>query len=426
LIPPSGTAPASAGVNEPATPIRLGMAGLGLAGAFMIRAVAAHPRIALCAAMDPLERPRQAFARDFGAPTYERFEDLCGDPSVEAIYIASPHRHHAPQAVEALQHGKHVLVEKPLALTLEDCDRVIEAAERTGLNVIVGHTHAFDPNIRHMRALIESGEVGTLGMILSFNYNDFLLRPHRRDEFDDPESGGIAFNQVLHQIEIIRLLGGGLVASVRANMGGLDRARAAPGHCAAFLEFENGAVATLAYSGYDFFDSDEWHDWIAEGGTRKQPGRQGETRRAFHARQGDVEAHQTLGYGGRTLALEQPHLPHFGLIVVTCERGDLRLSPNGVTLHGIEGTRQQCRPGLVGPARATRLMHSGWQSGKGGGAFTTQGGGRRPSRRFSPCYARRRSGARSRCAVRRRCRSGSAAPSIAPDRRLTLPYLPLI
>lgn len=157
--------------DGPTAPIRLGIAGLGLAGAFMIRAAAAHPRIALWAAMDPLERPRQAFARDFGARTYGRFEDLCSDPSIEVIYVASPHQHHAQQAVEALQHGKHVLVEKPLALTLEDCDRVIAAAERTGLNVIVGHTHAFDPNIRHMRALIESGEVGRLGMILSFNYN---------------------------------------------------------------------------------------------------------------------------------------------------------------------------------------------------------------------------------------------------------------
>jgi phthalate 4,5-cis-dihydrodiol dehydrogenase len=349
LIAPGKPASASARADRPAAPIRLGIAGLGLAGAFMIRAAAAYPRIALCAAMDPLEHRRQAFARDFGARTYEHFEDLCSDPSIEAIYIASPHRYHARQAVEALQHGKHVLVEKPLALTLEDCDHVIEAAERTGLNVIVGHTHAFDPNIRHMRALIESGEVGRLGMILCLNYNDFLLRPHRQEEFDSPASGGIAFNQVIHQIEIIRLLGGGLVASVRATMGALDQARAGPGHCAAFLEFDNGAAATLAYSGYDFFDSDEWHDWIAEGGARKEPGRHGEARRAFYARQGDTEMHRNLGYGGRALSNEQPHLPHFGLIVVTCERGDLRLCPNGVTIHGIEGTRQLAVP--TGPGR---------------------------------------------------------------------------
>jgi phthalate 4,5-cis-dihydrodiol dehydrogenase len=349
LIPSDEPARPSAWPDVRAAPIRLGIAGLGLAGAFMIRAAAAHTRIAMCAAMDPLEHPRQAFARDFGAPAYARFEDLCGDPSIEAIYVASPHQHHARQAIDALHHGKHVLVEKPLALTLEDCDRVIAAAERTGLAVIVGHTHAFDPNIRHMRALIESGAVGRLGMILSFNYNDFLLRPHRPDEFDDPARGGIAFNQVIHQIEIIRLLGGGLMTSVRASVGALDHARAAPGHCAAFLEFDHGVTATLTYSGYDFFDSDEWHHWISEGGVRKEPGRHGETRRTFYAHDGDIEAHRDLGYGGRTLASEQPHLPHFGLIMATCERGDLRLSPNGVTLHGIEGTRQLEVP--TGPGR---------------------------------------------------------------------------
>ena len=349
MIPLGEPAPAFVRIDGPAAPIRLGFAGLGLAGAFMIRAAAVHPRIALCAAMDPLERPRQAFARDFSAPTYERFEDLCRDHSIEAIYIASPHQYHARQAVEALQNGKHVLVEKPLALTLADCDRVIETAERSGLNVVVGHTHAFDPNIRRMRDLIEGGEVGRLGMILSLNYNDFLLRPQRQDEFDDPGEGGIAFNQVIHQIEIIRLLGGGLMTSVRANMGGLDPARAAPGHCAAFLEFDNGAAATLAYSGYDFFDSDEWHGWIAEGGARKEPDRHGETRRAFHARREEIAAHRNLGYGSRALPVEQPHLPHFGLIVATCERGDLRLSPDGLTIHGIEGNRQVAVP--TGPGR---------------------------------------------------------------------------
>jgi phthalate 4,5-cis-dihydrodiol dehydrogenase len=299
--------------------------------------------------MDPLERPREAFARDFGARTYADFRDLCRDPSIEAIYIASPHQFHARQAVEAMEHGKHVLVEKPLALRLEDCDAVIEAAERTGLHVIVGHTHAFDPNIRHMRALIESGEVGKLGMILTFNYNDFLLRPHRHDEFDEQNGGGIALNQVTHQIEIVRLLAGGRVRSVRANMGTLERARPAPGHCTAFLEFEDGVAASLTYSSYDFFNSDEWHHWIAEGGVRKEPARHGQTRQAFHTRANDSEAHKNLAYGGRLLPAEQPHLPHFGLIIATCERGDLRLSPNGIIIHDTNGTREVAVPG--GPGR---------------------------------------------------------------------------
>jgi len=314
----------------------------------MIRAAAAHPRIALCAAMDPLPRPREAFAHQFDAPVYSDFHDLCRDPSVEAIYISSPHGFHAKQAVEAMEQGKHVLVEKPLALTLEECDEVVAAADRTGLHLIVGHTHAFDPNIREMHRIIESGELGRLGMILTFNYNDFLLRPHRSDEFDSQKGGGILLNQVAHQIEIVRLLGG-RIRGVRASVGALDSSRLSAGHCMAFLKFENGAAASVVFSSYDFFDSDELHHWIAEGGTNKEPHRHGKTREAFLARASDLEAHQALGFGGRVLPTEQPYLPHFGLIVVTCERGDMRLSPNGLLIHGIHGTREVAVP--RGPGR---------------------------------------------------------------------------
>ena len=101
--------------------LRLGIAGLGLAGAFMIRAAAMHPNILLCAGMDPLARPR-TFADTFGAQVYPDFDSLCLAPFVEAIYIASPHQFHARQAIQAMEHGKHVLLEKPMALTLADCD----------------------------------------------------------------------------------------------------------------------------------------------------------------------------------------------------------------------------------------------------------------------------------------------------------------
>jgi phthalate 4,5-cis-dihydrodiol dehydrogenase len=346
-------------VEHPA--LRLGFAGLGLAGAFMIRAAAVHPHIKLCAGMDPLPRPREAFARQFGAATYADFQELCRAPDIEAIYIASPHQFHARQAVEAMDHGKHVLVEKPLALTLEDCDAVVAAAERTGMRVIIGHTHAFDPNIREMHRIIQSGELGHLGMILSFNYNDFLLRPHRSDEFDPESGGGIAFNQLAHQIEIVRLLAG-RVQSVRASVGALDGARPAPGHCTALLDFENGAAASIIFSGYDFFDSDEWHDWIAEGGTSKLPHAHGSTRKAFLSRTSDLAAHEDRGYGGRILQDEQPYLPHFGVVIVTCERGDMRLSPNGILIHGLNGTREVAVPRGTGRPGQGDALDALWQA----------------------------------------------------------------
>ena len=336
------TAASNAGtVRKEPNAIRLGIAGLGLAGAFMIRAAVVHPRIILAAGADPLPRPRETFARDFNATVYADFEELCQDPSVEVIYIASPHEFHAEQAIAALKHGKHVIVEKPLALTLDGCDTVIEAAARSPCQLIVGHTHGFDPNIRTIQRIVQSGELGRLGMILNFNYTDFLYRPRRPEELDTAKGGGITFNQVSHQIEIARAIGGGLVRSVRANVGILDPSRPTEGNCTALLEFENGAGASLTYSSYDFFDSDEFHGWVAEGGALRPPHVHGTARRIL--RSGETpedERQKNLGYGGRDLPMEQPYQPHFGVLIVTCARGEIRVTPEGLMLYGEDGRRE--------------------------------------------------------------------------------------
>jgi phthalate 4,5-cis-dihydrodiol dehydrogenase len=227
-----------------------------------------------------------------------------------------------------------------MALKLEDCDAIIEAAERAGIHLIVGHTHAFDPNIRAIRRLLQSGELGRPGMILNFNYTDFLCRPRTSDELDTDKGGGIIFNQVAHQIESVRQIGGGMVRSVRANVGALDPRRPTEGNCSALLEFEDGTAATLIYSAYDFFDSDELHDWVGEGGQPKIPARWGSTRRTvMHGEIPEHELQKNLGYGGRILPTEQPHLPHFGQMIVTCERGDVRITPDGLALYGLDGKR---------------------------------------------------------------------------------------
>ena len=322
-------------------PIRLGIAGLGLAGAMMIRALARHPHFTMAAAADPRPEPRAAFTRDFGVPCHAHFDALCEDPGIEAIYIGTPHQVHADQAIQAMAAGKHVLVEKPLALRLEDCDRVIAAAERSGRTLIVGHTHGFDANAVALARLVQSGDLGRLGMILAFNYTDFLMRPRRPEELDTAQGGGITFNQVSHQIEMVRLIGGGMVRSLRANAGMLEPSRPTEGHCSALLQFEGGAAASVLYSGYDFFDSDEFHYWIAEGGSDKPRGGYGRSRAALASAGFDEAAAQRdLAYGGRDLPLEQPHLPHFGVLLVTCAQGDVRLSPHGLTVYGRDGVRE--------------------------------------------------------------------------------------
>jgi len=227
-----------------------------------------------------------------------------------------------------------------MALTLADCDKIIAAVERAGVHLIVGHTHAFDPAVRRMRDMIVSGELGALGMIASWNYTNYLYRPRRPEELDTSKGGGILFNQVPHQIDTVRLLGGGLVRSVRAQVGVLDPARPTEGNCTAFLEFENGVASSLVYGGYDFFDSDELHFWISERGSPKQPAH-GASRRALHARQGEEAGLRTklAGYGSPDDG-EPLHQPHFGLTVATCAGGDLRASADGVFVYDEHGQRE--------------------------------------------------------------------------------------
>jgi hypothetical protein len=180
-------------------PIGLGIAGLGMAGAMMVRAAARHPGFRLRAAADPLAAPREALARDFNARAYADIDALCEDATVDAVYIATPHQFHAAHALRAAAAGKHIILEKPMALTLADCDAINAAVAKAGVHLIIGHTHAYDPAIRVMRSLIASGELGRLGMIASWNYTNYLYRPRRPEELDTARGGGILFNQVPHR-----------------------------------------------------------------------------------------------------------------------------------------------------------------------------------------------------------------------------------
>lgn len=346
-MPPAAADPA---------PIGLGIAGLGMAGAVMVQAAAAHSGYVLRAAADPHPAPRAAFAGDFNAAVYDDIGALCADPTVEVVYIATPHQFHAPHAILAAQHGKHIILEKPMALTLDDCDAIVAAVDKAHVHLIVGHTHGFDPAIRAMRRIVAQGELGMLGMIAALNYTNFLYRPRRPEELDTTQGGGVLFNQVPHQIDMVRLIGGGLLRSVRAKVNALDPARPTIGGAVAFLEFEKGAAAMLAYGGYDYFDSDELHFWISERGAPKSPGQHGSARRALPSRQAE-EARlrvERYAYGAETPSLPTPaieaakaakiHQPHFGLMIVTCADGEMRASADGLFIYDASGKREVALP----------------------------------------------------------------------------------
>src|SRR5438270_130022 len=234
--------------------LRIGVVGLGRAFTWMRPALSRDPRVELVAAADPRPQARERFAEDFKGAAHESAEDLCANPAVEAVYIATPHQFHAEQARLAASHGKHLLVEKPMALTLEDCRSMIDAARKARVALVVGHSHSFDRPIVQTRKMIEQGLVGKVRMITAFNFTDFLYRPRRPEELDTERGGGVVFNQAAHHVDIVRLLGGGEAQSVRAATGAWDRSRPTEGAYGAFLTFKDGAFASMVYRGYAHFD----------------------------------------------------------------------------------------------------------------------------------------------------------------------------
>ena len=324
--------------------LRLGVAGLGRAFTLMLPTFLQDRRVQLVGACDPRVPALAQFARDFVAPVYADLEALARDPAVEVIYIASPHQFHAEQTRAAAAQGKHVLVEKPMALSLAECDSMIDACAAAGVRLIVGHCHSFDSPYLRAREIIAGGEVGRVRMIHALNYTDFLYRPRRPEELQTAAGGGVVFSQAAHQVDVVRLLAGSRVVRVRALLGSWDPARPTEGAYAALLWFDDGAFASLTYSGYGHFDSDEWCGWIGEMGARKSADDHGGARRRLASVQSPHEEARLKAastYGGPTYraptsaAGREPALhQHFGPVLVSCERGDLRPVPDGVWIYG--------------------------------------------------------------------------------------------
>jgi phthalate 4,5-cis-dihydrodiol dehydrogenase len=338
-----------------ADPLRLGFAGLGMAAGRLIREISQLPFIRLTAAADLRRHALEEFRRRFGAEVYDSVEEMCRSPRVDAVYVATPHEFHAPHSLAALRQRKHVIVEKPMALTVEEAEAMNAAAQEHGVKLMAGHTHSFDPPVRKMREIVSSGVLGRLLMISTLYYKDHMYRPF--SDHDIRMSRGVVLNQGPHQVDIARLIGGGMVRSVRATAAVGDPHRPGEGHYACYLEFENGAAASLVYSGYAFFDSGELTWGIGEGGELKDPERHLKARRLFRG-VGEASQRERLleeklerwRFGGSEegewarQGVRNQHQPFFGLTVVTCEKGDIRQSPDGLFIYGEEGKKEIVLP----------------------------------------------------------------------------------
>lgn len=210
----------------------------------------------------------EAFAREHGIPRiHARWEDLVEDPEVDAVYVATPVHLHAPITVAAAEAGKHVLCEKPMALDLAECDRMVDAAERAGVRLGVAYYRHLYPIVQRARALVAGGAIGkvVIAQVNAFEYFD-PAPDHPRAWLLDPEQagGGPMFDFGCHRIEVLlHLMGRADGATGRLTNALLPRT--VEDTATAVLRFRSGALATLTVSHAAAEPQDTLHLFGSEG-----------------------------------------------------------------------------------------------------------------------------------------------------------------
>lgn len=324
--------------------MRVGVAGLG-AGA--VNALAAnpglsnHPRVKLTAAADLRKEARDAFAQQYGAKVYESVDAMCASGEIDVIYIITPNGLHAEHAVVAAEHKLQIIADKPMALSMAECDAMIEAAKRNGVRLLVGHTQSLDSGILAMAEVIRSGRIGKPTMVTSMYYSEWLYRPRGREELD-PNSGdgGLTLRQGWIQFDMLRLLGGGMVRSVRGITVVADPKRPVDGAYAALLDFEDGTPATAIFDSYGYFDSSVLTFSLGLFGRKRTSAANLDAHKlvaSFPNPADEFKFKDETRFGGPRArkGLDAPLDKHqfFGLTIVSCERGAIRQLPDGIMVH---------------------------------------------------------------------------------------------
>ena len=322
-------------------PTRVAVLGLGMAGGGILRSLSSTPELAIAAAVSSRPGALAAFADQFHGRGYQTLAELCRDPEIEAVWVATPSEYHCEHAITLAEHGKHIVMEKPFAVTLAECERMIDAAERNRVALIAGGSHSFNPAYLSMRKIITSGRLGRLGGLTDWAFTNWMVRPREQHEVDPQRDGGELLNQGPHPIDALRLLGGGMMCSVRGTM--LDfglPGRACAGYFSAYMEFEDGTPVTLVYNGYGYIGGWEMVPWGEKPDRQASLTAEYDYRRKLRDGIPDEDADREVARFGAEGRLsgrgsgESAWVPNSpGNIIASCERGELRQSSTGLYVY---------------------------------------------------------------------------------------------
>jgi UDP-N-acetylglucosamine 3-dehydrogenase len=239
------------------SPIGTAVLGLGRVGPAHVKVVAGNARARLVAIADAdaakLERTAAGYP---GCAALKDYRDVLARDDVQAVVICLPHWLHERAAIDAVQAGKHVLIEKPLAISLDEAERVAEAvrqAQRTrNLTFTVGHTQHFYPVVAGAKRVLDSGRIGRTIMAIDTWYKPYQPEARPPWMLDRKTGGGMMLMDGTHMIDRLLWHLPGRVQSVKAMNGNPIRPEIPADDTAmALLQFDSGVVATISRIAFD-------------------------------------------------------------------------------------------------------------------------------------------------------------------------------
>ncbi len=221
-------------------PIRTALIGCGKVGGLHAAALTGLHESVLVAVCDPNPGRAEAFASRYGGRPFREVPQLIRESGAEALFICTPHPLHAESAVLAAQAGIHVMIEKPMAANLADCDAMLRAARRSGVTLGVMSQRRFYEPVLRMKAAIDAGKIGrpALGLFLMFSWRDQAY--YESDPWRGKwatEGGGVLVNQSPHQLDLLRWFMGD-VDEISGRWSNLNHP---------YIEVDDTAVATLKF-----------------------------------------------------------------------------------------------------------------------------------------------------------------------------------
>ena len=230
--------------------------GVGIIGASRVsgghaQAIAAVPETQLVGIAEPDAQRREQFTRKHQCTGYVSHDDLLADPRVDVVMIGLPHYLHTEITLAACAARKHIFLEKPMAMTVADCDAIIAAAEEAGVKLLVAHTEHFVPAGLAAKRLIQDERLGKVVFATDTWYRTFDL-PNRPPWFLNRAEGGggMWYMNGVHMLDRLTWLIGSPITAVRAWVSNPMVGQNTDDTGLAWLDFVNGTHATLHHTGY--------------------------------------------------------------------------------------------------------------------------------------------------------------------------------